>query len=70
MDRMSKRQDCVVKATRELRGHDKVRLKIKRRKTDIYQKSPIYRGKVVWDELTIQQLKTSLDGFKYSLKND
>ena len=71
MYRMSKRPDCVVSAPRYLRGHDKVRLKIQQPKSDIYLKSPVYRGKIAWDELTaVQHKKPSLDSFKNSLKKE
>ena len=68
MFRMSKRPDCIVSAPRYLRGHDKVRLKIQQPKSDIYLKSPVFRGKGAWDELTAaQHKKPSLDSFKNSL---
>ena len=41
----------VMIPPRVLRGHDKVKLKVRRSKGAIYDKSPLFRGACLWDKL-------------------
>ena len=44
--------DLTVEPPRELRSSSKIKLKVERPKPEIFRKSPLYRGSMLWDELT------------------
>ena len=52
--------DNLVVPVRVLRGNDKVQLTIRRPHGALYPKSPLFRGKTLWDNLdgSIQKLRT------------
>ena len=48
-------RDNIVPHNRELRGANKVKLKVPFPHKDSYLKSPLYRGMLAWDELNAEQ---------------
>ena len=68
MYKFSRVEDNTVRAPRQLRGAEKIRLKVQPPKQDVFYKSPLYRGKEMWDKLDKdQQRKISIDSFKADL---
>ena len=51
----SKDENNVIIPVRALRGNIMVQLKTSRLHKDIYSKSPLYRGRLLWDLLTHDQ---------------
>ena len=48
---LSRNPDNVVVPVRDLRGNAKVKLKVSRSKLGLYDKSPLYRGNILWNAL-------------------
>ena len=66
MYKMSRDDDNVVVPVRVLRNN--IKLKVSRPKKEIYRTSPLYRGKLLWDELNEStQHALSIDLFKSKL---
>ena len=55
MYKRAQNRDSVVPHGRELRGANKVKLKVPFPHKDSYLKSPLYRGMLAWDELNAEQ---------------
>ena len=58
----SRDSENVVKPVRVLRGNDKVKLVVRRAHGDLYARSPLYRGRGLWDKLDgkVQKAKDKL----------
>ena len=68
MYKFSQHVDNVVVPPRVLRGNDKVKLKVSRPKANLYRKSPLYRGHLVWNKLDASvQHKGSKNSFLNAL---
>ena len=68
MYKMSRDDDNVVVPVRVLRNNSNIKLKVSRPKKEIYRTSPLYRGKLLWDELNEStQHALSIDIFKSKL---
>ena len=68
LHKLAQDPDNVVIPGRELRGNSKVKLKIPRSRKAIFDRSPIYRGYPLWDELVPEVQKMSHDDFIRRLK--
>ena len=73
LHKLSRNPENVIIPPRILRGNDKVKLKLERAKTDIYEKSPLYRGRPLWDTLPskVQKLVSNRkfnSGIKLTIK--
>ena len=58
----------TVRPPRELRSSNKIKLKVNRPHCEVYRKSPLFRGAMLWDELeSTQQHKLTRTMFMNSL---